>query len=136
MKAFLLIIVSLFLCSCATQKQAKNCSVGFNEIQFGSGGGFTGASNEFILRQDGSVYKNIGDSLNKLNTIEISEIEQIDKSIASLDFEHLELNETGNMTYFIEIKSQTYSNKVTWTNQTECDSLKQLYKTLIKTLKK
>ena len=60
----------------------------------------------------------------------------IHKQLNKLDFENLKLNEKGNMTYFIEVKTDKFQNKISWSNQAQNDSINQFYKDLVKTLKK
>lgn len=129
-------ILSVFTMSCATQKQSKNPTTSFIEIQFGSSGGFTGKTSEYVIKQDGQVYKISDDNLNLINLIENSEIENIKKQLSELDFENIQLNEKGNITYFIELHTSTYNNRIKWSDQTQNDSIKLFYKSLVKTLKK
>lgn len=136
MKTLMIIILSVLTMSCATQKQAKNPTTSFIEIRFGSSGGFSGMTYEYLLNQVGKVYKKSNDKLNLINQIESIEIENIEKQIAELNFKDIELNEKGNMTYFIEVQTSTYENRITWSDQTQNDSIKQFYKSLVKTLKK
>ena len=136
MKTLIIMILSVLTFSCATQKQTKNMTTTFIEIKFGSSGGFTGMTNEYLLKQDRKVYKNLSDTLSLINQIENSEIQSINKQLAELDFENLKLNEKGNMTYFIEVHTSTYKNRITWSDQTQNDTIKQFYKSLVKTLKK
>lgn len=108
----------------------------FIEIRFGSSGGFTAMTDEYLIKQDGKVYKYTYDTLNFINQIESSEIDSIGIQITELNFENIKLNETGNMTYFIEVQTPAYKNGVSWSDQTQNDSIKQFYKFLAKTLKK
>ncbi|MBN2164656.1 MAG: hypothetical protein JW717_00095 [Marinilabiliaceae bacterium] len=136
MRALVIMILSVLTISCATQKQAKTPTTSFIEIKFGSSGGFTGMTNEYLIKQDGKVFKITSDTLNQLNQIDNSEIKNIDRQIVELEFENLKLRDKGNMTYFIEVQTSNFINKITWTDQTQNDSVRQLYKNLVKTLKK
>lgn len=136
MKTLMIMILSVLTMSCATQKQTKYQTTSFIEIKFGSSGGFTGMTNEYLIKQDGKVYKNSTDNLTLITQIENSEIENIKKQLTEIDFENIKLNEKGNMTYFIEVQTSTYENRITWSDQTQNDSIKQFYKSLVKTLKK
>lgn len=136
MKTLLLIILSVLTISCATQKQKKNPTKNFIEIKFGSSGGFTGMTNEYLIKQDGKVYKNTSDKLSLINKLRNCEIKNINKKIAELNFENIKLNEKGNMTYFIEVQTDTYENRITWSDQTQKDCIEQFYKSLVKKLKK
>ncbi len=135
MRIFLILILSALAISCTIQKQAKKLTTSFYEIKFGCSGGFKGMTNEYLIKQDGQVYKYSFDNLSFIKKIENSEIESIKKQLSGLDFENMQLNENGNMTYFIEVQTSTYKNRITWSDQTQNDSIKQFYKSLIKTLK-
>ena len=62
-----------------------------------------------------------------------SKILEIDHKLNTIDFKTISLEEVGNMTYFIEVKSNDYSYKITWTDLTDNPGIKDLYKTLIRT---
>jgi len=136
MKPFVLIILTFFAVSCATQKQKTAPTYSFNEITFGSGGGFTGAQKQFLLKNTGEVYKITGDTSALLNKITAPEIDSISKLIQHIDFKNITRNETGNITYHIEVRASDYTKKVTWTDKSSADDLKNLYKKLVKTIKK
>ena len=133
MRTLVIIIFSVLTINCATQKQAKNPTTSIIEIKFGSSGGFSGMTNEYVIKQDGKVYKNTSDTLHLINKMRNSEIESIEKQTVELNFEKLELNKKGNMTYFIELQTSTYKNRVMWSDQTQNDSIMLFYKTLVKT---
>lgn len=135
MRTLIIMILSALTISCTTQKQAKTPTASFIEIKFGSSGGFTGMTNEYLIKQDGKVFKITSDTLNQINQIDNFYIKNIDSQIAELEFENLNLRDKGNMTYFIEVQTTSSNNKITWTDQTQNDSVKQLYKNLVKTLK-
>lgn len=136
MKTLMILFLSVLTICCATQKQAKNSATSFMEIKFGSSGGFTGMTNEYLIKQDGQVFKNADNKLSLVNRIGKPEIENIEKQIADLNFENINWNEKGNMTYFIEVQTSAYKNRITWSDQTQEDSIIQFYKSLVKTLKK
>lgn len=136
MKPFVLIILTFFAVNCATQKQKTAPTYSFNEITFGSGGGFTGAQKQFLLKNTGEVYKITGDTSALINTITAPEIDSISKLIQHIDFKNITRNETGNITYHIEVRASDYTKKVTWSDKSSADDLKNLYKKLVKTIKK
>ncbi|OQA99223.1 MAG: hypothetical protein BWY22_00491 [Bacteroidetes bacterium ADurb.Bin217] len=135
MKLLILLFLSIFTFSCSTHKQSSNQTNSFIEIKYGSSGGYTGMTNEYLLLQNGKIYKVSNEKLNFINQIEDKEIKNIEKQIVELNFKDIKLYENGNMTYFIEIQTSTYKNRITWTDQTQNDSIKQFYKSLVKLLK-
>ena len=120
--------------SCATQRQHIKSVNGITEISFGKGGGFTGLTDEYLLTGNAEVFKIKNGEETKLNQITKKEIRSISKQIKDLQFKDLEIAETGNMTYFIEVSANKYKNKVTWSDTTDAPQLKELYKILVKTL--
>jgi len=127
-----LLILSI---SCAIQKDQTELANVFTEISFGSGGGFTGASSNYILKNNGEVFKMEKTIPYKINKISKKEIKSISDYIKEIGFQNLSLNERGNITYFIEIKSNTYIHKVIWTDGSKSPEVVELYKILVNTLK-
>lgn len=136
MKTVLIIIISVFAISCASQKQTNKRMSDFNEIRFGSNGGFTGFGEQYLIKNDGNTFTVNNDSLTLLNKLSRRNIKNINKQLVEIAFENKEFNEIGNMTYFIEVITPKYENNVTWTDQSQADNLKELYVTLVNTLKK
>lgn len=108
MKRYLLFIISILLCACSTCKVVKTSPV--QEIQFGYGGGFTGAVTTYTLRKDGNLSppdkKNI-----KLSCDSLSAILEIAEQLPKQNFVH------PNNTYsFVRIlsKDKTYYYAWSW----------------------
>ncbi len=136
MKTSMILIISLLVIGCATQKQQAKQNPAFIEIKFGSGGGFTGAQSQYLLKNNGEVYKAIDDSIVLINKITGSKTDSIFNIIQKISFRDIEFNEFGNMTYQIEVSTADYKKRVNWTDQSQTPELKELYKTLVQTLKK
>jgi hypothetical protein len=134
MKINILIILCFLTLSCSAQKKPAESAESFVEISFGSGGGFTGLSKNFLLKSNGKVYRSVKDKLVKTNKISKSDIQRINTLINDQKFYDINCSEKGNMTYFIEIKSADRNNKVSWTETSNENGLKDLYKELVKTL--
>jgi hypothetical protein len=115
-----------------TQKELTNK---FSRISFGNSGGFAGATNEYLLKSNGEVYKIKNVDTLKINQIDKKEIKKISGFIKSSTFKDLNLNETGNITYFIEVKALNYNKKVTWGENSKAGELREFYKELVSTLK-
>lgn len=135
MKTLMIIIFSMITISCATQKQQTKNTPDFDQIKFGSGGGFTGAERQYLLENNGNVYKVTRDSTFQINQIAMPEIDSISNLLDKISFKSIEFNETGNFTYHIEVITSDYKKKVTWTDQSQAVELKNIYNKLVKTLK-
>ena len=55
MKKFLFLLPLMMLCACSTCKTVKQS--GIKEIQYGHGGGFTGAVTTYSLHRDGTLFE-------------------------------------------------------------------------------
>lgn len=135
MKTFVFLAIVLFSFSCSCQKNQQKSSSAFDEISFGSSGGFTGMGNVYLLKANGEVFKQSEAVPSKINKISKKEVKQISKIIIEKDFNKLAFSEKGNMNYFIEIKAGTSVNKLSWTDSSQSPEIKEFYKTLIATLK-
>lgn len=135
MKKLVISIFSILLIACATQKNKTHPNPDFNEIKFGTVGGFAGTETQFLLNNRGEVYK-ISDDSTLVNQISNKEIEAIAEKIKSMDIQNMDVNDFGNMTYHLEITTADYSKKLSWADQTKADDAKELYGKLVKTLKK
>lgn len=104
-------------------------------ISFGSGGGFTGAVDEYILSEKGQLKKVSGlnhDTL-ILKTISRSEVKPFFDAIKSPEFKKIQLNETGNMTWFIHYyKGSKLIRTYRWVETTmRPDNLIKFYNSLM-----
>ena len=53
----------------------------------------------------------------------------------TLDFEHLQMNEPGNISYYIKVISSDSEKSVIWNDQTSNNTLKDFYRKLLTTIK-
>jgi len=114
-----------------------------NFIEIGSYGGFTGMQESYFLMPNGQRFFNNsmpGDtSFN--NAIELEKTEakafkKVLKTLEKLDLEKLNLNEPGNMNYFIRLKQKKKEEIVLWSNMDNAPTeLVSFYKNTIKGLK-
>ena len=103
--------------SCKPVEQVQSENNNIKRYALGKGGGFTGVYSEFILAEDGKVYKYdfkydrevFYKTLNKVDLAYFLE------KIESLGLEGIDINEPGNMSYYIEVRiNKTSLNKITW----------------------
>lgn len=86
-------------------------------ISFGSGGGFTGEINEYILEGNGNLFlhKSLSNDTILLKNIEYKNIKNILKLSESNEIQLSNLKETGNMTNFIKIyKNGNQLKAISW----------------------
>ena len=104
-------------------------------IRFGRTGGFTNIPDEYLLNMKGEVFKITKDDSTRINNISRKKLKAIGKMLDAIDFEHLQINEPGNLSYFINVTGSGYQNTVTWNDRTSVNAVKNLYKELLTTLK-
>jgi len=128
---FGIIVLSLFGCK---SQQYTFEDLPENQLVFGSGGGITGASDTYVLLENGQLFHT--NSLTK----EVRELKSISKKEAQLCFVKLEelslsemdFNHPGNLYYFLEEVKNDTKHKVVWgSNDTKVsDDCLNFYKEL------
>ena len=102
----LAVLFLIILNSCITGN--IGVKTGIYEIQFGSGGGFTGEVKTYILTADCKLFEE-DKELNKIKSKTTLEIFKEAQAINEHSF-----NEPGNMYSFIEIKTKDKTNRIVW----------------------
>lgn len=106
MKKVYLILIVILLSACSTCKVAEKSPI--REIQFGNGGGFTGALTTYYLKADGSLWKQ-GQKLKNLSCDSLSTIYELAEQLPQEDFIY------PNNTYsFIRLTSRDTTYYYTW----------------------
>ncbi|HDS08105.1 MAG TPA: hypothetical protein ENO05_10815 [Bacteroides sp.] len=126
---------ALMFSYCAPKGNLSGNHKAFDTICFGKSGGFANLTEKYVLERDGHVYKEIKGELEEINKVKRPLMKQIKSELDSLHLGTMELDEVGNMTYFLEVISDTV-HRVTWTESSENPSVKSFYKTLVTTLPK
>ncbi len=130
---FPLIGIIFLIVSCCNTKKAVYQEDEF-QIFFGNSGGFTNAKMEYVINGDRNVFKLEQDTAMFVKKISKGEMKEIRTLFLESDFGNLVLNNPGNMTNFIEIKSSEYNNKVNWSGN-ENEMIADIYKQLLTILK-
>jgi hypothetical protein len=105
MKIYLLLLLSIFL-SCSANKAIVKTSI--EEIQFGSGGGFTGKEIIYTLNSKGKLTEG-GKDLKQIDLKKTLLLFKIAKKFKTYSF-----NEPQNMYSFIVIQSKDNKNRIVW----------------------
>ena len=106
--AVLLLISVLVISSCKTKQYTFDTYDG-NVLAIGSGGGFTGASSKYYVFENGQLFKSNrgGESPQELGRIDEKVIKQQFENYYTLGLDKLELDDAGNMTYYIIMHPNT-----------------------------
>ena len=130
-----LLILFTLLISCAQPRKMTVSDTG-ESMRFGRTGGFTNIPMEYALQKNRRVYEIAADTANPVNRISRKEMKEIMAAFDSLDFKSLKLNEPGNMTYFVFVRNETWENRIQWSDNTNNEQVRNLYKLLLKTTNK
>lgn len=117
---------SLFYCflltccfSCVSSESLNNVNQNETRYAIGKSGGFNGEVIEFILNENGKVYKY---DYRYDREYFYKDLEKVDlhyflEKIEKLGLEGIDINEPGNITYYIDVRiGQNSINKIVWGN--------------------
>jgi hypothetical protein len=107
-----------------------------DRIYFGKTGGFTNIPMEYVIIEKRYLFKQENDSLTRIRKVSAKQIKTLDSLFAVAEFEKLDLNEPGNITYFIKVVKSGSEKEVKWSDSSDNDPVRELYKALLATIKK
>lgn len=110
---YIFLFVALSLMSCKTYQTNE---LPDKQLIWGTGGGFSGVVNQYILLENGQLF--FEDGL-KHTKVELSKQQkQAAKALFNkcidLNVTSMEMNEPGNLYYFIRYKTKEEDNTLTW----------------------
>lgn len=112
--------ILIVLLSCKTAEEVKSDKTPQGKrYAIGQGGGFTGDYTEFILSEDGKVHKYDFKNDREVYFKDLGKADLIYfmEQIESLSLEGIEMNQPGNMSYYIDVRiGRTSINKIVWGN--------------------
>ncbi len=127
---FSICLIALLVWGCKT-KQYTLEEYQDPQISFGSGGGFTGMYTRFTLFENGQIFKKGGSEkeFSAFANANKNDVTQVFKNYEVLQINDIELNEPGNMNYYIEYKDKDKTHKITWggVNKQPSENLKLFY---------
>ena len=98
-----------------------------DRIFFGSKGGFTNMSTDYVIFENGSVCRLQNDKVIKRGRISRDEVRALDATLDEMGFMSIETDEPGNMTYYISVVRSDSQNAVHWSDHDRNPQLKELY---------
>ncbi len=139
MKTIAMLSVALlpfFLFTCKTEQYTAN-NLPETQLRFGNGGGFVGAFNEYVLLENGQLFKReqLDGPLIELPKVKKKKAKALFEQMTEMNFQQMERNAPGNMYRFMSCQTKTDSNKVTWGSTEKIavdESLDSLYQLCIK----
>lgn len=131
---WMIAILVLLIAGCKTTNEIYNHQN--IKIEFGNSGGFTNASMNYHIDNNGNLFKQIEQKFVYIKTIDRKQLKEFNKMLKVTNYQQMNLNEPGNLTYYIKVKSPKYSNIVQWNDQSKAKEADQIYNQLISIVKK
>jgi len=131
---FILIPALILIPACNTSRAIANKRVK-TEIHFGRTGGFTNIPIEYLLNSKGEVLRLSASNPETVNLLPSKRLRSILRELKRIDFQNIESDDPGNISYFIKVRTRKYENIVRWNDLTPNDTLKNIYKELLTTLR-
>jgi len=123
-------LLSLF--GCTTSQKLLEFST--SSLIFGSGGGISGATNEYILHYDGSIEKvnSLTNETVQVTTVSKKKSRILYQTFLNEGLDTLSFSIPGNMSYFIGYRNDTLIHKIIWGGDTNPpENAKKMYDKLI-----
>jgi hypothetical protein len=135
------ILLSITACCCFACKTTTYTSENLPEKQlyFGSGGGFSGLVNEYLLLENGQMFKVPSPgNYEDMDKVKRKKAEAIYEQYATLGFNDLIFNQPGNVYYFIRMVDGELENYISWSDQRSLPEVKMMefYASLMETIPK
>lgn len=109
----ILIVLTFFACN--TTKYTIE-ELPDQQLYFGSGGGFTGAVNEYMLLDNGQLYKHDGGEYTEVPKVKKKKAEKLFKTYYDLKLDSLQFRRPGNMYYYLRMKDKEEEFFTSWGN--------------------
>ena len=122
--------IMFLMISCMNpEKLLKNTSA--ERLYFGKSGGFTNIPMAYVLIDHSIIFKIDQDTYTAVKKLKKTQIRQLHDMMNEIHLETLQLNEPGNMTYYLKISKTGLENEVKWTDNSKNESVRKIYNTLL-----
>ncbi len=108
-------------------------------LEWGTGGGFTGAVKSYCLLDNGIYFKSedSGKTFQEVGKMKKTEVSQFFDNYNKLGLSSMELNEPGNRYYFLSLKTKESEHKLLWGQKDLVNKVPSiLHKNLMKSVQK
>ncbi len=132
---FIFLIVVFFSACKTTTYSSENLPE--KQLYFGSGGGFTGLVTEYLLLDNGQLFKVPSpDVLEEMKKVKKSKAAELYTKYTELGFDDLIFNQPGNIYYFIRMVDGEKENYLSWSDQRPLPEVEMIefYKELMGTV--
>jgi hypothetical protein len=123
-----LICCTGIIAACKSKEKMKR-DISAVQITIGQGGGFTGFYTDYIIYGTGKVERYTTRD-NKTAEVKPVPVDSVKAWVARMDeihFNNIELDQPGNMSFYLQLQEPKSSHKVKWGNATPPADLSNLY---------
>lgn len=113
-------ICAIFVCliaflGCNTTKFTPD-NLPETQLIFGSGGGYSGLVNQYIILENGQLFEKKGDdkTFSEINKIKKKKAHTLYTQLENIAFTEMEVNQPGNIYRFIHLVSSGVDHQLTW----------------------
>ena len=109
-------VLAVSLSFCKSTKYNSPAEFEGLKISFGNGGGFAGTYKEYLLCENGQLFYRSGmkNAFEDLGRIEKSQVKQAFENYKNLRIRDLQINDPGNLYYFLIDSEKKESHKIQW----------------------
>lgn len=128
-----LMMALLLVFSCKTTTYTSE-NLPEKQLYFGSGGGFTGLVTEYLILENGQLFKVPSPGqYEEMDRVKRKKAEAVYLDYNSLGFSDLIFNQPGNIYYFIRMVDGETENYISWSDQRPLPEVKMMdfYKSLV-----
>lgn len=120
--------IALAAYSCKSKEKVKR-DISAVQITIGQAGGFTGYTTDYIIHGTGKVerYTSKDGKTVEVKTLPADSIKLWVNRMDEISFNNIELNQPGNMSFYIELTEPKHSHKTVWGDAIPPAALQQLY---------
>lgn len=111
----LALLAGVFFASCKSQHYTPD-TLPETQLVFGDGGGITGATTAYILLENGQIFKaySLDNSMTEVGKIKKKQAQTLMTEARELGMEDMDVDQPGNMYYFLELKTDNGDYRCTW----------------------
>lgn len=115
LRSFTLILSTLCVFSCKTSEYTPESFEG-KMLIVGNEGGFAGTTNEYYVFENGQLfsYNSRQSTKVQLKPIDKKTVKQMFANYDNLGFSSMELEDPGNMTYYLKMESGDKKHQIRW----------------------
>ncbi len=132
------VLIFLILCTCCKTKDYTPEEYTKEILIFGNGGGFSGATVEYTLLSNGQLFMEGSRSGPRvqLGRVKSKRTNQLFKTYHQFRFDTLEVDDPGNMYFYLKMQNNEGDHKILWGGQENVPkALKTYYANLIQIIK-